>query len=195
LRLINGKSWLLFGPFAGWSPKFLKQGHVTDLPSSVKRHNLTELLTVGVTERSFVRHLVGQLMLSEEDRVDALRNFVPTAVTSDWETTVAGQRVQVIRPQRGGRGKLAFDTTVVGVADGSFAGLMGASPGASTAVHDMLKVMKQCFGDRYQAWLPTLKVMVPSLGTKLSDEPKLFSEVWDWGTRVLGLDSPAAVAR
>jgi malate dehydrogenase (quinone) len=195
LRLINGKSWLLFGPFAGWSPKFLKQGHVTDLPSSVKRHNLTELLTVGATERSLVRYLVGQLMLSEEDRVDALRNFVPTAVTSDWETTVAGQRVQVIRPERGGRGKLAFDTTVVGAADGSIAGLMGASPGASTAAHDMLKVMKQCFGDRYQAWLPTLKVIVPSLGIKLSDEPKLFSEVWDWGTRVLGLDSAAAVAQ
>ncbi|HEY7054173.1 MAG TPA: malate dehydrogenase (quinone) [Mycobacterium sp.] len=186
-RIINGKTWLLFGPFAGWSPKFLKRGHLTDLPRSVRPNNLSALVSVGATEMSLVRYLVGQLMLSDTDRVDALRNFVPTADTADWQTTVAGQRVQVIRPENR-KGVLAFDTTVVGSADGSIAGLMGASPGASTAVHDMLLVLERCFPDRYQSWLGKLKEMVPSLGTKLSDEPALFSEVWDWGTRALGLD-------
>ncbi len=188
-RIINGKSWLLFGPFAGWSPKFLKHGKVTDLPLSVKPNNLTEMVSVGMTEMSLVRYLVSELMLSDADRVDTLRNFVPTAVTSDWETNTAGQRVQIIKPEKGGKGKLAFDTTVLGSDDGSIAGLLGASPGASTAVHDMLKVLEQCFSNQYESWLPKLKDMVPSLGTRLSDEPRLFEECWDWSTRVLGLDS------
>jgi malate dehydrogenase (quinone) len=186
-RLINGKSWLLFGPFAGWSPKFLKQGHLTDLPRSVKPNNLKELLSVGMTEMNLVRYLLGQLLLDDDDRIDALREFVPTATSSDWQTIVAGQRVQVIRPENG-KGVLGFDTTAVVAADGSIAGLLGASPGASTAVHDVLQVMQQCFSNRYESWLPKLKEMVPSLGTKLSDEPRLYEEVWDWGTRVLGLD-------
>jgi malate dehydrogenase (quinone) len=186
-RVINGKSWLLFGPFAGWSPKFLKQGHLTDLPSSVKPNNLAELVSVGASERALVKYLIGQLALSDDDRVDALRDFVPSAVASDWETIVAGQRVQVIRPEKGKGGVLGFDTTTVASADGSIAGLLGASPGASTAVHDVLDVMEQCFDNRYESWLPKLKEMVPSLGVKLSDEPRLFSELWEWTTRALGL--------
>jgi malate dehydrogenase (quinone) len=187
-RIINGKRWLLYGPFAGWSPKFLKRGRLTDLPSSVKPGNFAELLSVGMSEMALVRYLVGQLMLSDGDRIDALRNFVPTAEAGDWETIVAGQRVQVIRPTDG-RGVLGFDTTVVASGDGSIAGLLGASPGASTAVHDMLDVLQRCFPDRHHAWTPKLKEMVPSLGTKLSEEPRLFEQTWDWTTRALGLEA------
>ena len=154
-RIINRKSWLLFGPFAGWSPKFLKQGQVTDLPLSVKPHNLLSMLGVGVTQLSLVNYLVSQLLLSDADRVDGLREFAPGAVDSDWETTVAGQRVQVIRPAKGKGGVLEFGTTVLSAADGSIAGLLGASPGASTAVPAMLDVMERCFGDRYQSWGPS----------------------------------------
>jgi malate dehydrogenase (quinone) len=182
-RIVNGKPWLLFGPFAGWSSKFLKHGPITDLPRSVKPSNLLSMLGVGVSQMKLVGYLIGQLRLSQRDRIDALRNFAPTAVESDWETTVAGQRVQVIR-----RGALEFDTTVVGAADGSIAGLLGASPGASTAVSAMLDVLARCFPDRYQSWLPTLKDMVPSLGATLSREPALFEEVWSWGTKALGLE-------
>jgi malate dehydrogenase (quinone) len=189
-RVINRKSWLLFGPFAGWSPKFLKQGKLTDLPLSVKPNNLASMLGVGLTEMGLVKYLVGQLLLSEADRVDALREFAPDAKDSDWELDVAGQRVQVIR-RKGKGGVLEFGTTVLSGADGSIAGLLGASPGASTAVPAMLDVMERCFGDRYQSWLPKLKEMVPSLGTELSHEPKLFEEVWAWGTKVLKLDQPA----
>jgi len=185
-RIINGRPWLMFGPFAGWSPKFLKQGHVTDLPMSVKPGNLTQMMSVGMSEMSLLRYLIGQLLLSDDDRIDALRNFVPSAAASDWETIVAGQRVQVIRPQDGRSGALGFDTTVLSSADGSIAGLLGASPGASTAVHDMLDVLERCFPDRYQSWRPKLKEMVPSLGTKLSEEPRLLSEVTDWTMKALG---------
>ncbi|WP_019969708.1 malate dehydrogenase (quinone) [Mycobacterium sp. 141] len=189
-RVINGKSWLLFGPFAGWSPKFLKQGKVTDLPLSVKPNNIMSMLGVGFTEIGLVNYLVGQLLLSEADRVDTLREFAPSAVDSDWELDVAGQRVQVIR-RNGAGGVLEFGTTVLSASDGSIAGLLGASPGASTAVPAMLNVLERCFADRYAGWTPKLKEMVPSLGTKLSDEPKLYEEVWAWGTRALQLDTPA----
>ena len=194
-RIINGKSWLLFGPFAGWSPKFLKQGHFTDLPLSVKPNNLASMLGVGLTQMSLVKYLLGQLALSEEARVDALRDFAPSAVNSDWDLSVAGQRVQVIKPAKGKGGTLEFGTTVLTAADGSIAGLLGASPGASTAVPAMLEVMQKCFADSYNAsWQGRLKEMIPSLGVELSHEPELFAEVWSWGTKVLGLQSDTDAA-
>ena len=149
------------------------------------------MVKVGLTHVGLVRYLIGQLLLSEADRVQALREFVPSAVDSEWELDVAGQRVQVIRPAKGKGGVLEFGTTVLSAADGSIAGLLGASPGASTAVPAMLDVMDRCFSDRYQSWLPELKGMVPSLGAELSSEPALFEEVWSWGTKVLKLDRPA----
>ena len=94
--------------------------------------------------------------------------------------------MQVIKPAKGKGGVLEFGTTVLTAADGSIAGLLGASPGASTAVPAMLDVMERCFADRYQSWQPKLKEMIPSLGTKLSENPALFDEVWAWGTKVLG---------
>ncbi|OBI69216.1 malate dehydrogenase (quinone) [Mycobacterium sp. E796] len=187
LRFVNGKSWLVFGPFAGWSPKFLKHGHFTDLPRSVKPDNLVSMLGVGVTQLTLLNYLIGQLRLSEPDRVRALREFAPSATDSDWELTVAGQRVQVIRRDRRRGGALDFNTTVLSAEDGSIAGLLGGSPGASTAVPAMLDVLQRCFADRYASWLPALKEMVPSLGTELSREPALFEAVWSWGTKALGL--------
>jgi malate dehydrogenase (quinone) len=194
VRVINGKSWLLFGPFAGWSPKFLKHGRMTDLPSSTRRDNVASMVKVGLTNGALVRYLLGQLRQSESDRVRALREFVPSAVDSDWELYSAGQRVNVIRRIDGSGGVLEFGTTVMASADGSIAGLLGASPGASTAVPVMLDVMKHCFSDRYPSWLPMLKDMVPSLGVELANEPKLFDEVWSWTSRVLKLDESAEAA-
>jgi malate dehydrogenase (quinone) len=193
-RIVNGKPWLMFGPFVGWTPKSLKQGRFTDLLQSVTPANVPSLFGVGLTQMSLVNYLVGQLLLTGAGRVKALREFAPSATDSDWHTINAGQRVQVIRPVRGKGGVLEFGTTVLAAADGSIAGLLGASPGASTAVSAMVGVLERCFGDRYQLWLPKLKEMVPSLGTKLSDEPRLFQEVWDWGSSVLGLDGAVDAA-
>ena len=194
-RVITGKDWLLFGPFAGWSPKFLKTGKVTDLPLSVKPNNLLSMVGVGLTELSLLKYLIGELLQSFGDRVDTLRQFAPTAQGNDWELDIAGQRVQVIRRDSKKLGVLEFGTTVLAAADGSIAGLLGASPGASTAVPAMIEVMQRCFADEYPSWEPKLKEMVPSLGSKLSEEPRLFAEVWDHGTRVLGLgeSTPAGV--
>ena len=190
-RVINGKDWLLFGPFAGWSPKFLKAGKFTDLPLSVKPNNLASMIGVGLTELPLLKYLIGELLQSPADRVDTLRQFAPSAQSKDWELDIAGQRVQVIRRDAKKLGVLEFGTTVLAAADGSIAGLLGASPGASTAVPAMLEVMQRCFPKRYQSWQPKLTEMVPSLGVKLSDEPKLFEQVWAHGTEVLGLGSRA----
>ncbi len=187
-RVINGKDWLLFGPFAGWSPKFLKTGKVTDLPLSVKPNNLLSMIGVGLTELSLLKYLISELLQTYSDRVDTLRNFAPTAQGNEWELDIAGQRVQVIRRDPKKLGVLEFGTAVLAAADGSIAGLLGASPGASTAVPAMLEVLQRCFPSQYPAWQPKLKEMVPSLGSKLSDEPRLYGEVWEHGTKVLGLD-------
>lgn len=186
-RVINGKHWLLFGPFAGWSPKFLKAGKVTDLPLSVKPNNLASMIGVGLTELPLLKYLISQLLLSQENRVDELRQFAPTSQSSDWELDIAGQRVQVIRRDAKKLGVLEFGTTVLAAADGTIAGLLGASPGASTAVPAMFDVMERCFPKLYPTWQTKLKEMVPSLGVKLSNEPDLFHEVWEHGNKVLGL--------
>lgn len=188
-RIVNNTPWLVFGPFAGWSAKFLKHGRSSDLARSVTPGNVASLLGAGLGELELVRYLVAQLRLSQRARVQSLREFVPSAVDFDWELTTAGQRVQVIRRDTRRGGALEFDTTVLAAADGTIAGLLGASPGASTAVSAMLGVLQRCFPARYQAWLPTLTDMVPSLGVSLSDEPALAEELRSWTTKALGLDA------
>ncbi|QCB50857.1 malate dehydrogenase (quinone) [Rhodococcus sp. PAMC28707] len=193
-RVIGGKPGLLFGPYAGWSPKFLKEGKLTDLPSSVKPGNLMSMLGVGVTELGLVKYLLSELSQSQADRVDTLREFAPKVLDKDWEIVTAGQRVQVIR-KKGRGGVLEFGTAVINAADGTIAGLLGASPGASTAVPAMLDVLQRCFGDRYEAWQPKLKEMVPSLGVKLAEDRSLFREIFDWTSRALELDESSQLAQ
>jgi malate dehydrogenase (quinone) len=186
-RIVNGKPWLMFGPFAGWSPKFLKHGHFSDLPRSVTLGNLSTVIGAGLGQVELVNYLIGQLRMSKATRVEALREFAPSAVDSDWSLTTSGQRVQVMRRDRRRGGRLEFDTTVLSAADGSIAGLLGASPGASIAVTAMLDVLQRCFPDRYPAWLPTCKEMIPSLGVTLSTEPALYDELRSWTTKALAL--------
>ncbi|MFE4462506.1 malate dehydrogenase (quinone) [Nocardia tengchongensis] len=197
-RVINGEKGLLFGPYAGWTPKFLKDGKLTDLIKSVKPNNLFSMLGVGVTEMGLVNYLVGELLKSQTGRVGVMEEFIPRADGDDWELIVAGQRVQVIR-RKGAGGVLELGTAVVAAEDGTIAGLLGASPGASTCVSAMLDVMKKCFPREFSTWEPKLKEMVPSLGTKLSENQALYREVWDWSTKALQLDvdntpKPAGIA-
>ncbi|EOM76027.1 malate:quinone oxidoreductase [Rhodococcus rhodnii LMG 5362] len=190
-RVIKHRPGLLFGPYAGWSPKFLKEGRITDLPGSVKPGNLASMLGVGMSEMGLVKYLVSELTKSEFGRIEDLKEFVPQAIGKDWELIVAGQRVQVIRP-KGRSGVLEFGTAVINSEDGTIAGLLGASPGASTAVPAMLDVLERCFPREFESWRPTLAEMVPSLGVKLSNDPALFEQVWNWSSSVLELGSERA---
>jgi malate dehydrogenase (quinone) len=177
-RYIDNKKSLLFGPFAGFSPKFLKTGSVFDLITSVKPDNLVTMLSAGAKNMSLTKYLIEQVLLSKEKRVEELREFIPSAKSEDWDLVVAGQRVQVIKDtEAGGKGTLQFGTEVISAADGSIAALLGASPGASTAVHVMIEVMNKCFPQHIQEWEPKIKEMIPSYGISLMDNPKLLHEI------------------
>ncbi len=178
LRLIDGDHSLLFGPYAGFSPKFLKAGSVFDLPRSVRVNNLGSLLGVARTELALTRYLIGELLQSRSDRHATLTDFVPEAQEHDWDMVTAGQRVQVIkRDPATGRGVLQFGTELIVGGDGSIAGLLGASPGASTAVSAMLTLLERCFPDRIPAWRPALQEAIPSYGRSLSEDPALLAQV------------------
>ncbi|WP_063565801.1 malate:quinone oxidoreductase [Paenibacillus sp. O199] len=195
-RFIDNQKSLLFGPFAGFSPKFLKTGSNADLITSVKLHNLLTMLAAGVKEISLTKYLIQQLMLSKEQRMAELRDFVPDAKSEDWDMVLAGQRVQVIKDTaQGGKGTLQFGTEVVTAADGSIAALLGASPGASTAVHVMLEILQKCFPQHMDAWEPKIKEMVPSYGESLVDNLTLLNQVHASTARVLGLTAEKSVVR
>lgn len=177
-RFIDNKKSLLFGPFAGFSPKFLKTGSMFDLITSVKPNNLFTMLAAGAKNMSLTKYLIEQVMLSKEKRMEELREFIPNARIEDWDLVVAGQRVQVIKDtEAGGKGTLQFGTEVVSAADGSIAALLGASPGASTAVSVMLEVLNKCFPQHIKEWEPKLKAMIPSYGESLLKNPALLEEV------------------
>ncbi|MDA8234351.1 MAG: malate dehydrogenase (quinone) [Clostridia bacterium] len=186
-RSIDNKESLFFGPFAGFSPKFLKSGSVFDLLTSVKTHNLATLSASGVKNFSLTKYLINQVMLSKEERMEALRDFIPKAKSEDWDLVVAGQRVQIIKNTAASKGMLQFGTEVISAADGSIAALMGASPGASTAVSIMLEVMKKCFPQHIKAWEPKLKEMIPSYGVSLLKNPELIREIHTSTEQTLGL--------
>ncbi|MNO39957.1 putative malate:quinone oxidoreductase 1 [compost metagenome] len=190
-RVIDRKESLFFGPFAGFSPKFLKYGSMFDLITSVKPGNLTTMLAAGVKNLSLTKYLIGQVMLSKEQRIEALREFVPGAQSGDWDLVVAGQRVQIIKDTAAGKGTLQFGTEVISSADGSIAALLGASPGASTAVSVMLEVINKCFPQQSKAWEPKIKEMIPSYGVTLLENPKLINEIQNLTDRSLGLTNGA----
>lgn len=137
---------------------------------------------------SLTKYLIQQVLLSNEKRIEELREFLPHAKSEDWEIVVAGQRVQVIKDtETGGKGTLQFGTEVVSAADGSIAALLGASPGASTAVHVMLEVLEKCFPGRMMDWAPKIKEMIPSYGVSLTENPALFHDIQASTAETLGL--------
>lgn len=193
-RYIDQKKSLLFGPFAGFSPKFLKTGSNMDLLSSVKPNNVFTMLAAGAKNMPLTKYLIQQLMLSKEKRIEELREFVPNAKAEDWDIVVAGQRVQVIKDtEAGGKGTLQFGTEVVSGADGTIAALLGASPGASTAVHVMLDVLNRCFPQHIAEWEPKIKEMIPSYGQSLVENPELFQEIHSSTAQALGLNETEPV--
>lgn len=189
-RIINGKKELLFGPFAGFSSKFLKNGTWGDLPESFNFYNIRPMLEAGLDNVPLTKYLVEQVVLTPEERLAALREYFPKARMQDWDLRVAGQRVQVIKiDEKTKGGILQFGTEVVTASDGSVAALLGASPGASTSVSIMLKVIEKCYKKELQtpAWQLKIKQMIPSYGLKLSDDPALANAIRKHNSEQLGI--------
>jgi malate dehydrogenase (quinone) len=178
-RIINGEPALLFGPFAGFTTKFLKKGSKMDLFGSVKGNNLAPMMSVGVNNMDLTRYLISEVMQSHAERCESLRNYFPEAKDEDWTLAKAGQRVQIIKKDESGKGKLEFGTEMVAASDGSLAALLGASPGASTAVQAMVEVIERCFKDRLAQpeWQAKMKEMIPSYGQDLVSDADLLREV------------------
>jgi len=189
LRVVDGTGSLMFGPYAGFSPKYLKTGSILDLFASIRWHNLVPMIAAGLGNLGLVKYLIGQLAASSTTKFGELKQFVPNADPADWYRITAGQRVQVIKKDAKKLGVLQFGTEVVAASDGSIAGLLGASPGASTAVPIMLGLIEKCFPDKLDGWKPTLAGMIPSYGTALSDDPTKAAAIQAATAKALQLDA------
>lgn len=188
-RVVDGKESLLFGPYAGFSPKYLKKGSWLDLPGSIRFHNLMPMIRVGLSEMSLVKYLITEVLAGRAKRLAALREFMPSAKSSDWRLITAGQRVQVMKkdPEKGG--VLQFGTEIVTGADGSISGLLGASPGASTAVHAMLSVMSRCFPEKFESeWRQKIVRLVPSFGKDINADAAVAKKSLETTAETLKLD-------
>lgn len=171
-RFIEGKRELLFGPFAGFSPKFLKEGSNFDLFKSIKFGNIKSMLGAFWDNLPLTKYLIDQVAMSHSDRMDELRKFVKNAKDEDWEVLVAGQRVQIIKKDDYEGGQLQFGTEVVSSNDGNITCLLGASPGASTSVYIMLEVLKKAFPEvvTSERGKQCLKEMIPSYNTEMTED-------------------------
>ena len=172
LRIIDGEPSLMFGPYAGFSTKFLKHGSLLDLPLSLRFHNVFVMLGVAFKNFDLIKYLVSEVLASRAKQNRALFAFAPDIDASKFEKIVAGQRVQIMKKDAKGKASLQLGTEVVAAADGSIAGLLGASPGASTAVPIMLDLIARCFPDRLADWEPKLRAMIPSYGESFSSDER-----------------------
>jgi len=190
-RIINGTPSLLFGPYAGFSSKFLKHGSLLDLVESVRLSNIKPLLSVGRDNFDLTEYLIEQLLQSESSRLATLEEYFPTADARDWKLQVAGQRVQIIKPDVRRGGLLEFGTEIIAAEDRSLAALLGASPGASTAAFIAVSVLEKCFQKRLTAdfWLPKLREIVPSYGHSLINDAALCRDVRAQTAKVLKIEN------
>jgi len=199
-RVVDGKKSLLFGPYAGFSTKFLRHGSFLDLPLSIRPSNIGPMLAVARDNMDLTRYLIGEVLQSDEQRLNTLRNFYPEAKAEDWRLEMAGQRVQIIKkdPKRGGI--LQFGTELVAAEDGSIAALLGASPGASVTVSIMLELLQRCFPEQVssEAWSAKLKEIFPGRASDIAADAELYREVQARSNQRLGLteeDHAAMAAR
>jgi malate dehydrogenase (quinone) len=177
-RIIGGTHSLLFGPYAGFSARFLKRGELTDLFTSLTFDNILPLLDVARDNIDLSEYLIGQVLQSSSHQFAALKQFFPRAMKKDWKEAVAGVRVQTIKPHESKGwlnhevGDLEFGTELVAAEDKSIVALLGASPGASTAASISIDVLKKCFGNRLteDSWLPRLKAIIPTYGIDLKTD-------------------------
>jgi malate dehydrogenase (quinone) len=188
-RYIKGQKALLFGPFATFSTKFLKEGSWFDLFGSITFSNIIPMIQAGFKNISLTKYLIEQVLLSKEQRIKALQEYMPNAKIEDWDLQNAGQRVQIIKndPQKGGI--LQFGTELVSSSDGKLVALLGASPGASVTVKIMLDLLEVSFKKELQTtlWQEKIKEMIPSYGQKLSENIELLKKVRERNTQFLKL--------
>jgi malate dehydrogenase (quinone) len=196
-RVVDGKTSLLFGPYAGFSTKFLKRGSYLDVPMAIRLNNIGPMLAVARDNFDLTRYLVKEVLQSEEKRLETLRGFYPEAKAEDWRLEIAGQRVQIIKKDAKKGGILQFGTELVAAQDGTQAALLGASPGASVTVSIMLDLLQRCFPEqvRSEQWQGKLAEIFPALGAVLATDAERYRDVQARSNALLHLQaSPGAAA-
>ncbi|MFJ9367742.1 malate dehydrogenase (quinone) [Nocardia sp. NPDC101769] len=186
-RVVNGDRALLFGPYAGANPRFLKRGSLFDAAGSVRPGNAGPIAAMLKSNPELMRLLVAQLASTRKKKLAALREFVPEARAEDWTLITAGQRAQLVKPDPEHGGVLAFGTEVVAAQDGSIAAVLGATPGASTAPVILLEVLERCFPRYSRLWEPRLRELMPTLGQSLANDPRLARQTMARTAEALGL--------
>jgi len=178
-RVIDGKKALLFGPFAGFTTKFLKTGSSLDLAGSIKTNNIKAMLGVGKHNMDLTKYLIREATQTHDQRMNTLRTFLPQAENNDWDLAQAGQRVQIIKACDKNWGKLEFGTEIISTQDSSLAAILGASPGASVSVNAMINILERCFSDQLTSkqWKQTLTALIPSYGQSLIQNAELLTTV------------------
>jgi len=189
-RIIDDKRWLLFGPYAGFSTKFLKHGSYCDLPRSLRLANLLPMLSVAKDNFPLEEYLLGQVLQTNGHRYKALREYYPTMNEADWQLAVAGQRVQIVKKENHYAGQLEFGTEIVAASDGTLVALLGASPGASTATYIMVTMIETVLReDLVGDWKAKMSAMIPSYGYDLKDNAAMLKSVRAETASVLGLQN------
>ncbi|WP_413335836.1 malate:quinone oxidoreductase [Brevibacterium sp. GP-SGM9] len=163
-RVIDGQEHLLFGPFATFSTKLLKHGRLTDFFTTLRRDNLHVIAAAGLQNLDLVRFLIGELAASPRKKFASLRRYFPRARFNEWQLVPAGQRAQLVIPDPKRIGVIQQGTELIVSADGSMTGLLGASPGASTAVPIMLDLLRRSFpGQWHRDWQATMERAIPDM--------------------------------
>jgi malate dehydrogenase (quinone) len=189
-RVIGDTHSILFGPYAGFSTKFLKHGSWLDLFASIRPGNIVPMMEVGLHNFNLDEYLVDQVVQSPKDRFATLRFYYPLAQEADWRLQRAGMRVQIIKRDPVHGGVLKFGTEIVAAQDRSLVALLGASPGASTAAAIMINVIELCFAKQLASgWKAKLEGIIPSYGHSLVDDAALTQKVRADTAAVLGLQN------
>ena len=187
-RVVDGRPSLMFGPYATFSTRLLKHGRLIDLFTTIRLRNSAVLLAAAIQNLSLLRYLIGQLLATRRQKFAQLQRFYPDADPADWYLVQAGQRAQLVKPHPRKIGKLTFGTELVTGADGTIAGLLGASPGASTAPGIMADLLARCFPDQQTLWQPVLHKLMPGLETRIDADQHTVDANLDRTGHILGLD-------
>jgi malate dehydrogenase (quinone) len=188
-RMIDGKRSLLFGPYAGFSSKFLKNGSYSDLFRSIEPGNVRPMLAVAHEDWRLAEYLIGQVLQTGAHQFEMLTQFYPQAHRQEWRDEVAGQRVQIIKPDPVDTGVLEFGTELIGSTDNSIVALLGASPGASTAAFIAVEVLEKCFEKELaDGWRDRLTSIIPTYGIDLTKDADACRDTRAKTARVLRVD-------